>query len=234
MLISRIKNNLNLIVVTVFILNGVSLNAQKKQEPFIGLLEYKISARDTSLKDMLPAYPMIIYSNDTIIRKTNFTDQLGVQVVIQHMVMNKSILLLDAPQGKFAIQTDLNKTKSDTIPSKYTFKKKWFKRKILGMKAKRVNAFHPDFKEPIEFLYLKNRSAKYNPIFKDFPGLPVRYSIFTPDGILDYELVKLTEYTPDRNLFGIPSEYKRVSFDEFLKIVTSPENQKVISPDEMN
>ena len=208
--------------------------AQKNQEPFIGLLEYKISARDTSQKEVLPDYPMVIYSNDTIIRKTNFTDQLGVQVVIQHMTMNKSYLLLQTAQGKFAIQTDLSKTKSDTVPSKYTFKKKCFKRKILGMKAKRVLTSHPDFKEPIEFLYLKNKSNKYNPIFEGIPGLPVRYSVYTADGILDYELVKITEYTPDRSLFGIPSDFKRVSFDEFLKIVTSPENQKVFSPEQLD
>ena len=215
----------------VLITSVLDLSAQKNQEPFIGLLEYKISARDTALKDMLPAYPMVIYSNDTIIRKSNFTDQLGIQVVIQHMIMNKSYLLLEAAQGKYAIQTDLSKTKSDTMPSKYTFKKKCFKKKILGMKAKRVMASHPDFEEPIEFLYFKNRANKYNPIFNEMPGLPVKYSVYTPDGILDYELVKMTEYTPDRNLFGIPSDYQRVSFDEFLEIVTSPENQKVLSPE---
>ena len=225
-----IRAKLTLLAI-ILITSVLDLSAQKNQEPFIGLLEYKISARDTALKDMLPAYPMVIYSNDTIIRKSNFTDQLGIQVVIQHMIMNKSYLLLEAAQGKYAIQTDLSKTKSDTTPSKYTFKKKCFKKKILGMKAKRVMASHPDFEESIEFLYFKNRANKYNPIFNEMPGLPVKYSVYTPDGILDYELVKMTEYTPDRNLFGIPSDYQRVSFDEFLEIVTSPENQKVLSPE---
>ena len=220
-----------LLIVTLICTSVFNISAQKNQKPFIGLLEYKISARDTALREMLPSYPMVIYSNDTIIRKTNFTDQLGVQVVIQHMSMNKSYLLLEAKQGKYAIQTDLNKNKSDTVSSKYTFKKKWFKKRILGTKAKRVLASHPDFKEPIEFLYYKKISNKYNSIFEEIPGLPVKYSVTTPDGILDYQLVKITEYSPDRNLFGIPSDYQRVSFDEFLKIVTSPENQKVISPE---
>tara|TARA_B110000285_G_scaffold109866_1_gene124777 strand:+ start:4180 stop:4875 length:696 start_codon:yes stop_codon:yes gene_type:complete len=219
------------LLVIILIISVFDSSAQKNQEPFIGLLEYKISARDTSLKDMLPSYPMVIYSNDTIIRKSNFTDQLGIQVVIQHMIMNKSYLLLEAAQKKYAIQTDLSKTESDTIPSKYTFKKKCLTKKILGMKAKRIMVSHPDFEEPIEFLYLKNIANKYNPVFKEMPGLPVKYSVYTPDGILDYQLVKITEYTPDRDLFGIPSDYVRVSFDEFLEIVTSPENQKVFSPE---
>ncbi|MCO4814382.1 MAG: hypothetical protein KC454_06690 [Flavobacteriales bacterium] len=225
-----IHSRLSLLVI-ILTTSAFNLLAQEVKEPFIGLLEYKISARDTSLKDFLPDYPMVIYSNDTIIRKSNFTDQLGIQVVIQHMVKNKSYLLLEAAQGKYAIQTDLNKTNSDTIPSKYTFKKKCFKKKILGIKAKRTMAYHPDFEEAIEFLYFDNRANKYNPVFKEIPGLPVKYSVYTPDGILDYELVKMTEYTPDRNLFGIPTDYKRVTFDEFLKIVTSPENQKVLSTD---
>ena len=107
-----IHSRLSLLVI-ILTTSAFNLLAQEVKEPFIGLLEYKISARDTSLKDFLPDYPMVIYSNDTIIRKSNFTDQLGIQVVIQHMVKNKSYLLLEAAQGKYAIQTDLNKTNSD-------------------------------------------------------------------------------------------------------------------------
>jgi hypothetical protein len=45
----------------------------------------------------------------------------------------------------------------------------------------------------------------------------VKYSIATPNGILDYELVKLERYLPSQDLFGIPLDYERVSIDSFLE-----------------
>lgn len=220
----------------IIVLIGTSVFSQKRLKPFTGILEYKISARDSAFSEVLPNFPMIIYTNDTIVRKENFTNQLGTQVTIQHTALNKAYLLLHTKMGKFAIKTDLNKipAKSDTTKSKYTFSKKMFRKKVLGMKAKRIIAHHDAFEEPIEFLYLKKRSNKYNNVFPEVPGLLVKYSVVTPDGILDYELVKMNEYSPNRDMFGIPSDYKKVTFDEFIDIMTSPDNQKTISPDEMN
>lgn len=228
------KNLITSFILFSTIIIGTSFSFSQKQKAFTGMLEYKISARDTSLKDILPSYPMIIYTNDTLSRKENSTKQLGIQVVIHHMRMNKSYLLLETALGKFAIKTDLNTVKTDTVKSNYTFKKKFFKRKVIGMKAKRIMAYHPSFKEPIEFLYLKKTSNKYNDIFDEVPGLLVKYSISTADGILNYELVKMNHYSPNHDLFGIPSDFKKVTFDEFLEIMTSPDNQKIISPEEMN
>lgn len=223
---------LNKIILTVFLVVFYNSVEAQKNEPFIGMFEYEISARDTSQQEMLSNFPMLVYTNDTITRTENFTNQLGVQVAIHHMILNKSYLLLETAQGKFAIKTDLNKKKIDTAISLYTFKKKWFKRKIMGLKANRIIASHPDFDEPIEFLYLKKVSSKYNNVFDEVPGLLVRYSIATTDGVLDYEMIRMNEYSPNRGLFGIPSDFNKVSFDEFIDIVTSPNNQKVIKGEE--
>ena len=220
MIMKRLISSLQLLILSSFLFLYSQSTFSQKQKSFIGMLEYKVSARDTNLRDFLPNYPMVIYTNDTITRKENSTKQLGTQVEILHMGLNKSYLLLETAKGKFAIKTDLNKVKSDTVKSKYTFKKKFFRRKILGMKAKRMLVSHEAFEEPIEFLYLKKTPNKYNKVFNEVPGLIVKYSIVTPDGILDYELVKMSEYTPNRDLFGIPSDFKKVTFDEFLEIMT--------------
>lgn len=203
----------------------------QKYKPFNGMLEYKITSRDTSLQSILPNNSMFIYTNDTIVRTENFTSQLGKQVVIRHIEKNKSYLLLETQLGKFAIQTD--HSISDTIvrERKYTFKKKMFKRKILGRKANRMIVSHPEFEQPIEFWYLKKYSHKYTDLFEEIPGIPVKYSIPTADGVLDYELVKISEYAPDNDLFGIPTEYERISFDDFLDKMLAPENEKIISPE---
>ena len=67
-----------------------------------------------------------------------------------------------------------------------------------------------------EFLYLKKHPNKYLNNSPEIPGLLIRYSVVTVDGILDYELVRFNEYTPNRDLFGIPSDYKKVTIDEFM------------------
>ena len=203
----------------------------QKTTSFVGMIEFQIEAHDSTLIDFLPNHPMIIYTNDTITRTENYTDQLGKQVEIHHMGLNKSYILLDTPRGKFAIQNNLNDQTRDTVPSEYTFKKKWFKKKILGKKANRVMVNHPSFKEPIEFLYFKNISSRYNAIFDEIPGLLVRYSIVTIDGVLDYEMVRFNEYVPAHDLFGIPAEFKRISFSDFVEIMTSPDNHQMISPE---
>lgn len=206
----------------------------QKQEPFIGMLEYKISIRDTSLSSIIPDNSMFLYTNDTISRMENFTAQLGKQVVIRHMGLKKSYMLIDTDKGNFAIKVD--ESDKDTIvrESKYKIKKKWFKRKILGRKAKRLEVSHPSFEEPIEFLYFKKLSNKYLNNFEQSPGLLARYSVATVDGIYDYELVKFTEYTPKKDLFGIPSDYKKVTIDEFMDEMTGVKKNQEVNPPEDN
>ncbi len=218
-------NMIEAIKILLFTVIFISFSSiAQKTTPFIGMIEYKISAHDSTLIDFLPNYPMIIYTNDTITRTENYTDQLGKQIQIYHMRLNKSYILLDTPKGKFAIQNDLNKLPKDSVPTKYTFKKKLFKKKILGRKANRMIVNHPSFKEPIEFLYFKNKSPDCNPIFKEIPGLLVKYSISTIDGVLDYEMVRFNEYTPNNDLFGIPSDFKRISFSDFVELMTTQNN----------
>lgn len=229
---ATILNKATLLFGLIMLLN-VDYSAAQKGKTFTGILEYKITSRDTSLRSILPDNSMYIYTNDTIMRMENFTDQLGMQVTIKHMEKNKSYLLLNTVAGKFAIQTDLSAQKDTSKhKSKYTFKKRIFKRKFLGMKANRIIASHPDLEEPIEFLYFKKILGKYNPTFEEIPGLPVRYSVVTADGVIDYELTKINRYTPNRDLFGVPSDFERVTFDEFLSRMIETKNGGEIIPEE--
>jgi hypothetical protein len=61
-------------------------------------------------------------------------------------------------------------------------------------------------------------------VYSEIPGLPVRYSVPMTDATLDYELVKMSEYTPDRDLFGIPDDFERISFNDFMdRLIDSKE-----------
>lgn len=216
MKLHRLRQSL-LIILLFMIIAPVHSFAQKKKKPFQGMLEYKIVMHDTAMRKLFPENAMRLYTNDTLTRMENFSPQLGSQVTIRHIDLNKSYLLLTVHDTvHFAIKTDLNKADTGQVISKYTYKKKWFRKKHLGMRANRIIVDHPDFEEPIEFLYLKKYSREYLNNFEGIPGLLVKYSVVTPDGIMDYELVEKRNYEPNRDLFGVPSDYKRVTFDEFM------------------
>lgn len=205
-----------LFILTLLISNSVFA---QKHEPFVGKLVYKIQISDTNLREMIPPRQMVVYTNDTITRIENETDQLGKQVIIKHMGLNKSYLLVNAPNGNYAIKTDHG---VDSIKSKYTFEKKLFKKKIAGVKANKLLVNHPDLKAPRKFLYLKKYSPKYINTFMELPGLPVHYFIITVDGVYEYTLTSIDFNVPNKDLFGIPSDYKKVTFDEFVDEVLMP------------
>lgn len=189
----------------------------QKFKGFSGLLEYKITAEDTSLASLYPETRMVIYTNDTIVRMENQTSSLGRQVTIRHAEKQKAYQLLETEFGKFAIKADLT-DKTDSIPAsdRYTFDKKCKREKILGKKAILYEVNQEAYNAPKNFLFYKNYSNKYLNTFEEVPYLPVVYYVITYDVILKYELVRMSEYAPNRDLFGIPSDYERVTFDEFL------------------
>jgi hypothetical protein len=132
------------------ILFFISFNSQAQyKKHFTGMLEYKISVRDTSMRNMMPDNRMIVYTNDTVVRIENFTQNLGKQVAIKHMNLGKSYLLLETEFGNFALQmNDSEEISSEPNPNdtasaaEYIFDKKCFKRPILGIKAKNLLNFY--------------------------------------------------------------------------------------------
>lgn len=208
-----------MIRLSFFFILFTSFVFSQKKEAFVGKLVYSVQITDTAFQKFIPATQMVVYTNDTITRIENVTDQLGKQAIIKHMELNKSYLLLETPIDNFAIQTDHTDSLFRKKESKYTFEKKWLKKKVGGIRANRLLVSHPDFKEPKEYLYLKKYSPKYINTFEDFPGLPVHYYIITMDGVYEYKLISIEEMLPPKDLFGVPSNYKRVTFNEFLDIM---------------
>ena len=208
-----------MIRLSFFFILFTSFVFSQKKEAFVGKLVYSVQITDTAFQKFIPATQMVVFTNDTITRIENITDQLGKQAIIKHMELNKSYLLLETPIDNFAIQTDHTDSLFRKKESKYTFEKKWFKKKVGGVRANRLLVSHPDFKEPKEYLYLKKYSPKYINTFEDFPGLPVHYYIITMDGVYEYKLISIEEVLPPKDLFGVPSNYKRVTFNEFLDIM---------------
>ena len=75
---------INILIVLLTTVSIQQVVAQKDRS-FIGVLEYKITVRDTAMRSLIPENRMILYTNDTIVRMENFTQQLGMQATIRHI-----------------------------------------------------------------------------------------------------------------------------------------------------
>jgi hypothetical protein len=209
-----------------FLLAFSPLFGQKIKEPFVGKLTYRITINDTSLAKLIPEKHMRVFSNDTVIRIENDTDRLGKQIVLKHLVLNKSYLLLNTPIGKYAIQTNHNEGIKDSILP-YSFKKKCGRKSFCGNIANKAVVSHKGFLEPQTFYFFKQYSSKYLNTFENAPGLPVLYYIPTDDGLFKYELISIDTKLPEHELFGIPSDFRRVTFDEFMKDMMQGQEEQV-------
>jgi hypothetical protein len=189
---------------------GFSQNYQTLSGRLIYSIEFK------SIHDSVPpsVSTSVLYTNDTLVRIESETGQLGPQVLIKHLIYQKYYLLLEYNDKKYAIQQHML---PDTIPSKYQFKRKMGRKKIAGMQAKRVLVSAKSFDQPIEMWYFPSYSAKYLDVLKGIPGLPVDYFIQLEDGMLHYKLEKMELAPVNLDLFGIPSDFKKITFDEFLE-----------------
>lgn len=186
------------------------------QKPFVGSLTYQASISHPDTAVVLKQWGVKIYTNDTVVRVETETDQFGVQVYIRNMRLNKAYLLLDLDGGKYAIQTDLSKN-TDTIDKSYTVKKKGGGKKVQGLKAKRYWIQEKEI--PGFYCYFaKKMSGKYLQVYPEIPYLAVDYQIPSYEGLIHYQLTEVKKEPVSRDLFGIPSDYKRISFEEFLKL----------------
>lgn len=188
------------------------------QKPFTGVLKYKAGLMAPDTNAAIKTWGVKLYTNDTIVRVETETEQFGVQVYIRNMNLNKAYLLLELDGKKYAIQTDLSK-KTDSIADKkgYMVKKKSGSKKIAGVKAKRYFVKDQDTKGFYCYFATKMPN-KYLQVYPEVKGLAVDYYIPSQDGLIHYELVEKKNEVLSRDLFGIPSDYKRISFDEFMHL----------------
>lgn len=186
------------------------------QKPFVGKLVYSVEIADTALTKLFPSSKMVIFTNDTLLRVETQTATLGDQILIQHLAKQKAYLLVASAKGNFAIQIP------DVTPkaSKYTFKKGRGKKTIAGLKSAKLLVTHPDVTNEMEFFYNKKISAKYLPGFETYPGLLTEYYTVTQDGVYRHTLVEINYTQPSKDLFGVPSDYQRISMDDFVDKMT--------------
>ena len=204
--------NLFLFTFLFFSLVGIS----QKTRVYNGELLYEIER--VSPKDSLPG-KMLIYAKDSLQRIVNFSSVIGKQEMIKHLRLNRSYVLVTTTKGDFAIKTDHNLNK-DTLEA-YTFKKKFGKKRIAGVKAKRVSVTLRGVENKFTFYYYPKIDAKYGAAYHKLPGLALEYYVATENGLFKYTLISLRNSQPPLSLFMIPDNYKKVSLEEFMKEVSA-------------
>ena len=205
---------------TVFLFSflcSVTIIAQKKQLPFSGELLFK--AQRVIPMDSMQEH-MLIYAKDSLLKVINFSSTLGKQELIKHLTKEKSYLLLETTKGKYAIRTNYTKYQDTTLS--YSFKKKLGSKRIAGMKAKKLSVTFTDIDKKFTFYYLKNIPAIYGSAYTNFPGLVVEYYIPTDEGMFQYPLTVFKRIDPPLTLFMVPTDYKRVSIEEFMDEMSKP------------
>lgn len=203
------------------LLLGIVGSVTLAQKPITGIFEYKatVTLPDTNL--VIKSWNVKVLTNDTIVRVETETN-LGTQIYIRHMSLNKAYLLIVYGDEKYAIQNDLSKkAASDTVKApQYTIKRKWGSKTVAGVKARKYYVKDAGSPDGYYCYFAKHIPGKYLEVYPESEGLAVDYYLPSPDGLIHYELVKYTPTAVSRDLFGIPSDYKRVSFDEFIQRFT--------------
>lgn len=195
---------------------SLSYFSQKNQVAFSGELLYNIEK--LSPADSLPA-KMLLYAKDSLLKVINFSSTIGKQEMIKHLRLNRSYVLVSTTKGDFAIKTDHN-TISDSL-QEYTFKKKFGRKKIAGMKAKKALVKINGIDEKFIFYYTPKINARYSSSYQNLPGLALEYYVVNNNGLYKYTLENIKVSDPPIDIFIIPSAYKKVNLDEFIKQVSA-------------
>ena len=202
----------------LFLLTSTSLLGQEiPYKSFSGAITYKVELMDSTMKKGAFQYYMRLYTNDTLVRTETESINFGKQILIKHLKINKQYLLINFDNKKYAIQQTLTK---DTLPSKYSFEFKP-KHKKFGRK-KSLLAITKIKNIPISFntYYYPELNPIYLDILKGIKGLPAQYYLPSENGLLRYTVVEIQEAYLPPSTFLFSKDYTKITFDEFIDIVT--------------
>jgi hypothetical protein len=201
--------------VVVLFVSIFFLFANSAQAQLSGMLVYQVDLLSADTMNPQNHWQVVVYTNDTMVRVETQGGPFGKQVYIRHMVLNKAYLLLAMDGQKFAIRTDLaNKSKDTSL--NYTVKKLVGSKKINAIRCKKYKI--TDVGAPMGYVcyFAKKIPNKYIEVYQDIPGLALDYFLPSQNGLIHYQLVQYEAQVLDKNMFGIPSDYKKVTFEEFM------------------
>lgn len=199
------------------LLSGMSFS----QKPFHGTLKYKATVMVPDTNIVYKEWNVVIRTNDTIVRVETETEMFGNQVYLRNIGLNKAYLLIELNGVGYAIQNDLSKTSEDK-EEQYTITKAKGKKKVAGLKSTKYHIVdRGGAQEGYDCYFTSKIGNKYLEVYQEVPGLATDYYIPSSDGMIHYQLVEAVEETVNRDLFGVPSDYQRITFDDFMNMFIS-------------
>lgn len=222
-------NSLKLQLIIAYCFIGIQLNMalSQKEDAFSGELTYSITKisndkleNDFALGSEKVEEKMIIYAKDSLVKRVHFSSVNGIQESIEHLRLDKKILLLNMDSMGFAIQMAENEDAQVNKKNKYTLKKKCFpKKKIAGIKGSPMLLSHTMLRNDLYIWYNKKIPAKYNQAYPSLDKLPIQYYVVSEKGLYLYTLVSLKAYDPPLAIFQIPNDYKLIPLKDFLNLI---------------
>jgi hypothetical protein len=190
-------------------------NSSVVPESFEGRIVYKMSSVFLNPDDPDSMNYQVVYAQDTMLRIESRTP-IGKQIYIKHIPRNRAYILMDLFFEKFAI-----KSIPEEAPNtgKYLFEEKKATKKIAGRKARQIDVAIPNADTIITMYYYEDILPHYTEALPGIPGLPAKYTLFTGGEYIEYEIVFIEEKPLDVDLFGIPTDHKIVSLEEFMEFV---------------
>lgn len=217
----RIKNLFSFLFICG-LLTACTSKTDTQGNRFEGKLVYKITS---NMRDFDPADSMnyqIIYAKDSLVKTDNFT-RFGKQSYLKHIPKNRAYTMMNFEGNKLAIQTIPDSTK--VAPDKYTFFERKEQKKIAGLNAQLVEVKIKGHNTPIEMWYATAVSHDYSDAIPGMKGLPLIYTLVIGDEELTYTLIEAEQRTMSRDHFGLPSDYKVITTQEFEAFVAAPQEE---------
>src|SRR6218665_1718297 len=188
-----------------------SVTSLVAQKPFYGTLKYQATIMVPDTNIVYKQWNITIATNDTVVRVETETEMFGNQVYLRNMALNKAYLLINMTGTGYAIQNDLSKKDSANAENQYVIKKAKGKKKILGYKCQKYHIIDKGDSTGYDCYFTKKISGKYLEVYKEIPYLATDYYIPSTEGLIHYELKEVKIETVSRDLFGVPSDYKRIT-----------------------
>jgi hypothetical protein len=210
----------NLLFLYLFFLILVGCAVQPTvQLPFEGKIVYKIKADMLDEKAIDSSNFQVVYAKDSMLRVENFTP-IGKQIYIKHIPNNRAYILMDVFTEKLAIRSI---PEAPPNAGKYVFTSNKKTKKIAGKKAKQVLVNIPDIDSTFTMYFYPDIPAHYSEAIPGIEGLPAKFTIYSNGIYFDYEVVYIESFTTARDLFGIPSDHRTITMDEFIEIIQENE-----------
>ncbi|MDC0304094.1 DUF4412 domain-containing protein [Flavobacteriales bacterium] len=197
-----------------------SLAQNKFEGTVVFGLEYKdLPAEMAAMEAMLPDEMTTRIKGD----KTRLEQSMGMgmsQVTITDMKTESGTLLMDMMGKKMAVSMSkdelgkLEKKKAETKP-KFNYVKGAGK-EIAGYKCEKVMVTMEGVEE-MELFYTNELPAGANKQFEGLKGFPLEYTMDSGQFKVKMTAKTVTKEKLDKSLFGIPSDFEKMTFAEFEK-----------------